>query len=137
LVSRGPKRGVRSDEGTLHVCAGTTASGNDSSVGREPEAAVAAEAGGGDGQGGEASKEARAGDGEKAEGSEGEGKGAGGVVAPSSVKDAGVASRHDESPRSGAVAPSDFKAIAAASAADASVFTFGDDDDYDSEEELH
>ncbi len=47
-------------------------------------------------------------------------------------------SRHDESPRNNAaVAPSDFKAIAAASAADASVFTFGEDDeDYDSGEEL-
>lgn len=43
----------------------------------------------------------------------------------------------DGSPRDAAVAPSDFKAIAAASAADASVFTFGDDDDYDSEEEHH
>ena len=119
------------------MCAGTTASGNDSSVGREPEAAVAAEAGGGDRQGGEASMEARAGNGEKAEGSEGEDKDAGGVLVPSSVKDAGVALRHDESPQSGAMAPSDFKAIAAASAADASVFMFGDDDDYDSEEELH
>ncbi|CAK9863952.1 unnamed protein product [Sphagnum jensenii] len=47
-------------------------------------------------------------------------------------------SRHDKSPRNNAaVAPSDFKAIAAASAADASVFTFGEDDeDYDSGEEL-
>jgi hypothetical protein len=47
-------------------------------------------------------------------------------------------SRHDESPRNNAaVAPSDFKAIAAASAADASVFTFGEDDeDYDSGKEL-
>lgn len=33
------------------------------------------------------------------------------------------------------VPPSDFKAIAAASAADASVFTFGDEEDYESEEE--
>jgi phosphatidylinositol-3,4,5-trisphosphate 3-phosphatase/dual-specificity protein phosphatase PTEN len=46
-------------------------------------------------------------------------------------------SRHGESPRNNAaVAPSDFKAIADASAADASVFTFGDDDDdYESGEE--
>jgi phosphatidylinositol-3,4,5-trisphosphate 3-phosphatase/dual-specificity protein phosphatase PTEN len=46
-------------------------------------------------------------------------------------------SRHDENLRNNpAVAPSDFKAIAAASAADASVFTFGEDDeDYDSGEE--
>ncbi|CAK9862617.1 unnamed protein product [Sphagnum jensenii] len=46
-------------------------------------------------------------------------------------------SRHDENLRKNpAVAPSDFKAIAAASAADASVFTFGEDDeDYDSGEE--
>lgn len=46
-----------------------------------------------------------------------------------------VSFRHDESPKNAAVAPSDFKAIAAASAADASVFTFGDDDDYDSDED--
>lgn len=59
------------------------------------------------------------------------------VVGPqSSTKDVSdVSFRHDESPRNAAVAPSDFKAIAAASAADASVFTFGDDDDYDSDED--
>eukprot|EP00246_Nothoceros_aenigmaticus_P010419 TRINITY_DN26920_c0_g1_i1.p1 TRINITY_DN26920_c0_g1~~TRINITY_DN26920_c0_g1_i1.p1 ORF type:complete len:631 (-),score=123.39 TRINITY_DN26920_c0_g1_i1:369-2099(-) len=35
-----------------------------------------------------------------------------------------------------AMAPSDFKAIAAANAADPSLFTFGDDEDYETEEEL-
>lgn len=82
-------------------------------------------------------KDANTGDSKKVEGSHVEAAAAAAGVGPkSNGKDSGVLSGHDESPRSGAMAPSDFKAIAAASAADASVFTFGDDDDYDSEEEL-
>ena len=121
------------------VRAGTAASESDPNAEGEREAGVPVEGVGGDEEGGESSKDGRAGEGEKVEGSEGGETTAGGAGRPESGgKDAGVASRHDESPRGVAVAPSDFKAIAAASAADASVFTFGDDEeDYDSEEELH
>lgn len=115
---------------------GNTVSGNDSGVQEDTKVAVPGEISAGDHQGGDSSKAAKAIDAEKVEGSLGEGKTTAGVGSQSDSKDTGVLSRHDASPRSGAVAPSDFKAIAAASAADASVFTFGDDDDYDSEEEL-
>ncbi|KAG0601211.1 hypothetical protein M758_11G093000 [Ceratodon purpureus] len=111
---------------------GSTTPGSDPSVERKAEVAVPVEASAGDQQHGDPST-----DGAKVEGSQGEDKAAGAAAPQSGVKDASVVARHDESPRSGAMAPSDFKAIAAASAADASVFTFGDDDDYDSEEELH
>lgn len=122
----------------LDLCAGSTTPGSDPSAEREVEVAVPVEPSAGDQQSGEPSMDGRAADGAKVDsGSQGEGKASGAAAPQSGVKDASVVSRHDESPRSGAMAPSDFKAIAAASAADASVFTFGDDDDYDSEEELH
>ncbi|KAL3680800.1 hypothetical protein R1sor_023756 [Riccia sorocarpa] len=47
----------------------------------------------------------------------------------------GDTKREDVGTVDSSVAPSDFKAIAVASAADPSVFTFGDDEDYDSDED--
>ena len=125
-------KGGNTNAEVLDLSAGSTTPGSDPSVERKAEVAVPVEASAGDQQHGDPST-----DGAKVEGSQGEDKAAGAAAPQSGVKDASVVARHDESPRSGAMAPSDFKAIAAASAADASVFTFGDDDDYDSEEELH
>jgi len=113
----------------LHRFAGITPSGDDSSVQVETKEVVPVEASAAVQQVGDSSKDTNTGDAKKVEVPQAEGNTANG-------KDSGVLARLDESPRSGAMAPSDFKAIAAASAADASVFTFGDDDDYDSEEEL-
>ena len=105
----------------LNLTAVASTAGSDPSAEREAEMAAPVATSAGDRKSAEPSTDAKA---EAA-------------VAAAPVKDASVLARHDESPRSGVMAPSDFKAIAAASATDASVFTFGDDDDYDSEEELH
>lgn len=103
----------------------STPSEANANVQGESKVVAPVETSAGDQQVGESSKDPSVGEAKKVEESQ-----------EAKKKDSAVLSRHDESPRSGAMAPSDFKAIAAASAADASVFTFGDDDDYDSEEEL-
>lgn len=113
----------------MHVFAGNTPSVDNSSAQGESTVISPVESSAGVQQAGDSLKDANDGDAKKVEAPQVEGNTANG-------KASAVLSRHDESPRSGAMAPSDFKAIAAASAADASVFTFGDDDDYDSEEEL-
>lgn len=59
-----------------------------------------------------------------------------GVGFKSNGKDFGVFFGYDESLRSGVMVLSDFKVIVVVSVVDVLVFIFGDDDDYDSEEEL-
>jgi len=113
----------------LHVFAGSTPSADNSSVQGESTVVPPVKSSAGVQQAVDSLKDANVGDAKKVEAPQVEGNTTNG-------KASAVLSRPDESPRSGAMAPSDFKAIAAASAADASVFTFGDDDDYDSEEEL-
>ncbi|BBN14406.1 phosphatidylinositol-3,4,5-trisphosphate 3-phosphatase and dual-specificity protein phosphatase PTEN [Marchantia polymorpha subsp. ruderalis] len=51
------------------------------------------------------------------------------------IETVGADSKREEVRLDSSVAPSDFKAIAVASAADPSVFTFGDDEDFESDED--